>query len=113
VKLHFCHSQNHSTLPRRRRPVATAELAAADVADALAEHAPGPKVIASDGGVVGGDGAELVDDDAPATWTGPYVEYNCYGEPTGARYVRCSGCGIEVLTGGEENAPHRDGCSGC
>jgi len=31
-------------------------------------------------------------------------------EPTGERYVRCSGCGVEVLTGGEENAPHRAGC---
>jgi hypothetical protein len=40
-----------------------ADGAAADVADGLAEHvAAGPKMLASDGGIVGGDGAELVDD---------------------------------------------------
>lgn len=95
------------------RPVATAELAAADVDDGLAEHvAAGPKVLASDGGVVGGDGAELVDDDAAPTWKGPFPEYNRYGEPTGARYVRCSECGVEVLEGETAHASHRDGCGG-
>ena len=94
------------------RPVATAELAAADVAGGLAEHAPGPKVLASDGGVVGGDGAELVDDGAPATWNGPFTEYDKYGEPTGERYVRCSECGVEVLEGETEHATHGAGCDG-
>jgi hypothetical protein len=69
-------------------------------------------VLASDGGVVGGDGAELVDADAPATWNGPFTEYDKYGEPTGARYVRCSECGVEVLEGETATATHGAGCDG-
>ncbi|MDB9235815.1 hypothetical protein [Halorubrum ezzemoulense] len=107
-----CYHLRRAKIALGIRPVATAELAAADVAGGLAEHAPGPKVLASDGGVVGGDGAELVDDDAAATWKGPFPEYNRYGEPTGARYVRCSECGVEVLEGETEHATHRTGCDG-
>ena len=58
------------------------------------------------------DGGEILDDAAPATWKGPFTEYDKYGEPTGARYVRCSACGVEVLTGDTEHARHRDGCDG-
>ena len=108
-----CYHIRRAEIATGKRPVATAELAAADVDDGLAEHvAAGPKVLASDGGVVGGDGAQLVDDDAPATWKGPFTEYGPRGEPTGARYVRCSECGIEVLEGETEHASHRDGCNG-
>ncbi len=97
-----------------RTPVPAAVFGSVDIADDFGANVDATaKVATADGGIVGGDGAELVDDNAPATWTGPYVEYNCYGEMTGERYVRCSGCGVEVLTGGEEEAPHRDGCSGC
>ena len=88
-------------------------IAAGDDPSMVAEHvAAGPKVLANDGGIVGGDGAELVDDDAPATWKGPFTETDKYGEPTGARYVRCSGCGVEVLEGETEHATHRAGCDG-
>ena len=45
-------------------------------------------------------------------WKGPFPEYNRYGEPTGARYVRCSECGAEVLEGETEHASHRAGCDG-
>ena len=108
-----CYHIRRAEIATGKRPVATAELAAADVDDGLAEHvATGPKVLASDGGIVGGDGAELVDDDAPATWKGPFTETDKYGEPTGARYVRCSECGIEVLEGETEHATHRAGCDG-
>ena len=108
-----CYHLRRAEIATGKRPVATAELAAADVDDGLAEHvATGPKVLASDGGIVGGDGAELVDDDAPATWKGPFTETDKYGEPTGARYVRCSECGVEVLEGETEHTSHRDGCNG-
>lgn len=44
------------------RPVATAELAAVDVDPQLAEHAPGPVVATSDGGIVnGGEDAAIID----------------------------------------------------
>jgi len=46
----------------------------------------------------------------PPRWEGPFTEYDRYGEPTGARYVRCTGCGVEVLAGDTEQATHRDGC---
>jgi len=49
---------------------------------------------------------------APARWEGPFAERDKYGELTGAHYVRCSSCGVEVLTGGREHATHRDGCDG-
>ncbi len=86
-----------------------------DAVDALlGEHVDAtPQVAATDGGILeAGDGAELVDDDAAPTWKGPFPEYNRYGEPTGARYVRCSECGVEVLEGETEHATHRDGCNG-
>jgi nitrite reductase/ring-hydroxylating ferredoxin subunit len=68
-----------------------------------------------DGGRIvdaGDDGAEVVDADAPATWKGPFTEYDKYGQPTGARYVRCSECGVEVLEGDTEHATHGAGCDG-
>jgi len=45
-------------------------------------------------------------------WKGPFTEYDRYGEPTGERFVRCTGCGVEVLAGDTEHATHRDGCDG-
>lgn len=50
--------------------------------------------------------------DAPARWEGPFAERGKYGELTGARYVRCSSCGVEVLAGEREHASHRGGCDG-
>jgi hypothetical protein len=54
--------------------------------------------------------AELVDADAGDTWSGPHTEYNRYGEPTGAQYVRCRACGVEVVSGRERDATHRGDC---
>ena len=62
--------------------------------------------------IAAGDDPSMVDDDAPATWKGPFTETDKYGEPTGARYVRCSECGVEVLEGETEHATHRAGCDG-
>jgi len=50
--------------------------------------------------------------ESAARWMGPFTEYDRYGEPTGAEYVRCSGCGVEVLAGDTRHATHRDGCDG-
>jgi len=48
----------------------------------------------------------------PPRWRGPFTEYDKYGEPTGAEYVRCSACGVEVIAGDTQHATHRDGCDG-
>ena len=45
-------------------------------------------------------------------WKGPFTERDKYGEPTGARFVRCTGYGVEVLEVETEHATHRDGCDG-
>jgi hypothetical protein len=42
-------------------------------------------------------------------WNGPFSEQDAYGEPTGYTYVKCPGCGIEVLTGSRRHATHRRG----
>ena len=47
-----------------------------------------------------------------ARWKGPFTEYDKYGEPTGERFVRCTGCGVEVLAGDTRHATHRVGCDG-
>lgn len=43
-------------------------------------------------------------------WEGPFAEPNKYGGYTGAYYVRCTGCGVEVLTSDKRYARHRNGC---
>ena len=50
--------------------------------------------------------------ESAARWKGPFTEYDRYGEPTGAEYVRCSACGVEVLAGDTRHATHRAGCDG-
>jgi len=55
------------------------------------------------------DGAEILDDDGPE-WVGPFTEYDRYGEPTGARFVRCPECGVEVLDDERATASHRPAC---
>jgi hypothetical protein len=45
------------------------------------------------------------------TFEGPFPEFDKYGNPTGAYYKRCNGCGVEVLEDTPETAvAHRDGC---
>ena len=43
-------------------------------------------------------------------WKGPFAEYDRYGELTGAGYVRCSACNVEVIAGETRHATHREGC---
>lgn len=43
-------------------------------------------------------------------WKGPFMEYHRYGEPTGARFVRCTGCGVKTLIDDSRHATHQDGC---
>ena len=45
-------------------------------------------------------------------WKGPFTEHDKYGEPTGERFVRCTGCGVEVLEAATDHATHRAGCDG-
>jgi len=73
-----------------------------------------PQVAATDGGAEildasADDGAEILDDGGPE-WVGPFTEYDRYGEPTGARFVRCPECGIEVLDDHRATASHRPAC---
>lgn len=81
----------------------------------LGEHTDAaPQVVATDGagGIIDAsadDGAEILDDDGPA-WVGPFTEYDRYGEPTGARFVRCPECGVEVLESDTSTASHRPAC---
>ena len=94
-----------------REPI-PAGIDAEEIDDDLGRHVGGEvRRAATDGGTAA-DGAEVLStpSDGP-TWEGPFTEYGRYGEPTGARYVRCRGCGVEVLEGSQEHASHRDGCS--
>ena len=66
--------------------------------------------LTTDGGVVvAHEAVEILDDTAPDEddgahdWAGPFTEYDKYGEPTGAKYVRCRDCGVEVLAHGKDN----------
>jgi hypothetical protein len=57
------------------------------------------------------DDAEVLDDDPADPWEGPHTEYDRYGHPTGAAYVRCRDCGIEVVTSTDtDRVKHRDSC---
>jgi hypothetical protein len=93
-----------------RDAVDTATLAALEVDVGLGSNAPGPVVATSDGGVVSDD-SEVIE--TAAHWDGPHREFDKYGEPTGAEFVRCSGCGREVIVGNEEHATHAGDCPGC
>lgn len=44
------------------------------------------------------------------TWSGPHQERDRYGHLTGAAFVRCRDCGVEVPAGQRERATHREGC---
>jgi hypothetical protein len=85
--------------------------ATVDADDQLGEHVA---TAATDGGVVPEaetDHAEIVDDDDDADpWNGPFSERDRYGQPTGARYVRCRSCGVEVLADHREAATHAGDC---
>ena len=71
----------------------------------LGEHVDGgPQLAATDGGVI-------LEDETADPWSGPFDEYDKYGEPTGSSYVRCRDCGIEVVTSIDaDTVGHRDGC---
>jgi predicted nucleic acid-binding Zn finger protein len=100
-----CKHERRARIALGRESVSTDTIARLDIDPELAANAPGPAVATSDGGIV-------LDDEQPR-FLGPFSEFNKYGEPTSAEYVRCSGCGVEVLTGHQENAVHGPDCSGC
>lgn len=49
-------------------------------------------------------------DEAP-TWIGPFDETDEHGDRTGAAYVRCRSCDVEVLVRDRATATHRPECS--
>ncbi|ELZ01578.1 hypothetical protein C480_17872 [Natrialba aegyptia DSM 13077] len=69
------------------------------------------KVVA-DGGAVArsADDAEILEPESDDPWKGPFPEFDKYGNPTGADYVRCRDCGREVIADRKSHVSHRDGC---
>jgi len=63
-----CYHLRRAKIALGVRPVATAELAAADVDPQLAEHAPGPVVATSDGGIIDTDDEGRPDDCDCGAW---------------------------------------------
>ncbi|XVH33877.1 hypothetical protein ACNS7O_18950 (plasmid) [Haloferacaceae archaeon DSL9] len=61
-------------------------------------------IIASDDGVI-------LDETTRIDWQGPFTERDAYGHKTGATYVRCPHCGIEVLESAKAHASHRPACT--
>lgn len=86
-----CKHQIRARVALGRDTVDTATLATLDVDAGLGSNCPGPVVATSDGGRVG--------DGETEQWSGPFTEYDRYGEPTGERFVRCRDCGREVIAG--------------
>lgn len=100
-----CKHRRRARIALGHEVVDTHTLAAVDVDENLGANAPGPVVATSDGGV------EVLDDADADPWTGPFAEYDKYGELTGARYYRCRDCGVEVHEDiDREHVRHRDGC---
>jgi hypothetical protein len=113
-----------------REPLDARVVAAVDVDETLGTNAPGPSVVASDGGSaefteradalnddVDADGLEdryddaaIVDAEEPDEWDGPHREFDRYGRPTGESYLRCPACGVEVLEQHLDSVTHADGC---
>ena len=92
------------------RAISTDVLQAADVDPQLAEHVDSsPKVVTSDGGIIeAGDDGEILDDN-----DGENEAYTYHREPRaqgGARYVRCEGCGREVVPADPEKLLHKESC---
>jgi len=55
------------------------------------------------------DGCEV--HETTDTWSGPHLEYDKYGELTGAKFYRCRDCGREVHESiNRDHVTHRDGC---
>lgn len=106
-----CKHLRRARIATGREAVPAACLGAIDIDEHLGIHVDAePVFTTADGGVVSeGDDAAILE--TGARWEGPFTEYNKYGEPTGAEFLRCSDCGIEVLSGAEEHAYHRDDCT--
>jgi hypothetical protein len=54
-----------------------------------------PEPVAADGGIATDRNPELSEDSQRVE--GPIPEYDKFGEPTGAMYFRCTGCGREAM----------------
>lgn len=109
-----CKHLRRARIVTGREPVPESCLGDVDIDDDIGTHVDATAaIVTADGGVISSDGddSEILESDSSARWEGPHTEYNQYGEPTGAQFVRCSDCGIEVLTGGEAHATHRADCA--
>ena len=87
-------------------PIPADVLEEVTVDEQLGEHVDGgPQVVAPDGGIIhAGDDGEILEE-------GPGYTYHREPEHVGgARYVRCEGCGREVVPADPDRVPHADGC---
>jgi len=79
------------------RPVPASALETGNISidDTFGAHVDAsPKFATADGGIIDGD-----------------PEVDKHGRPTGAYYVKCFECGVEVLQGQQGRSVHREGCS--
>lgn len=87
-------------------PIPADVLEEVTVDEQLGEHVDGgPQVVASDGGIIhAGDEGEVLEE-------GPGYTYHREPEHVGGeRFVRCEGCGREVVPADPDRIPHADGC---
>jgi len=116
------------------RPVPASALETGNISidDTFGAHVDAsPKFALSDGGIIDGETGEVLQDDDEDDqddqdgddvdggddrvntdlWSAPRPEVDKYGRPTGAYYVKCFNCGVEVLQGQQGRNVHREGCS--
>jgi hypothetical protein len=82
-----------------------------------------PKFATADGGIIDGETGDVLQDEDDEDdqdgddrvntdlWSAPRPEVDKRGRPTGAYYVKCFDCGVEVLQGQQGRNVHREGCS--
>jgi len=105
------------------RPVPASALETGNISidDTFGAHVDAsPKFATADGGIIDGETGEVLQDDDEGDerdrvnrdlWSAPRPEVDQYGRPTGAYYVKCFECGVEVLQGQQGRNVHREGCS--
>jgi len=107
-----CKHVRRASIALGRTPVPAGVFGSVNIADDFGANVDATaKVATADGGVIEtGDDAEILRSNASPRWIGPHTEYNQNGEPTGAHYLECSSCGVQVLSGRQETAYHTPEC---
>jgi hypothetical protein len=100
------------------RPVPASALETGNISidDTFGAHVDAsPKFATADGGIIDGETGDVLQDEDDRVntdlWSAPRPEVDKHGRPTGAYYVKCFECGVEVLQGQQGRSVHREGCS--